>query len=167
MDKSYSDPDDLYAMTPLKDPPKRRRDTWLYILLLLGGFFVFESLIPVMRLRSNPPSRFVGVRSNLNKAQAREQQRRARACWDYARQSLQYRYPYGRTLPTNPPPALGNSNGNASEISGSCWPKLRQAWTHSDSWVEKYEWSTDWLTDPHGDVQEALHYVKVFFGIGH
>lgn len=161
MDRRYSAIDDMYGVGLGNAPPKRR-GRWLLYVLLLGGLFVFESLHPVMRLRSDPPAGFVGARLNSNEAQYRDQQRMARACWDYAIHSLQHSYPYGQTLPIIPPGTSGSSVGNVSTISVLCWPKLRQAWTQSESWVEKYEWSTDWVTNPHGTFQRAVRSVTSY-----
>jgi len=166
MDRRYSAIDDLYGLASHEEPPKRGRRGWLYVMLALAGFFIFESLHPVMRLRSDPPSGFVGAKLNSNEAQYRDQQQMARACWDYAIQNVQQSYSYGQPLPKNPPSASGNSIGNASAISVLCWPRLRQAWSQPESWVEKYEWSTDWVTNPNGTFQQTLHKLMTFLGIG-
>ena len=159
MDRRYSAIDDMYGVGLGNEPPRRRGRGFLYVVLLLAGLFVFESLQPVMRLRSDPPAGFVGARVDSNEAEYREQQRTARACWDYAIHSLQQSYPYGQPLPKNPPQASGNSVGNTSAISVLCWPRLRRAWTQSESWVEKYEWSTDWVTNPHSTFQRTVRSV--------
>ncbi len=157
MDKRYSAISDLYGPAPEEKPPKRSSSNMgLYLVLALIGFFVFESLQPVMRLRSDPPPSVVGVKLNPNDPQYESQMRTARACWDYAIETVQYRYPFGRRLPDSVPPKLRGSNGKASALSVLCWPRLRDAWTQPESWVEKYEWSTDWISDPDSSFRQNL-----------
>lgn len=153
----------MYGAAPEDESPKRKGHTWLYILLVLAGFFVFESLNPVMRLRSDPPPSVVGAKTDQNESQSHM----ARACWDYAIGSVQKVYPFGRQLPKDPPPRLRSLTGKASAISVLCWPRLRVAWTQRESWVEVYEWNTGWLTDPNGFVQVEFRNFLKFLGITH
>ena len=165
MDRRSSPITDMYGITPEDYPPPRKSYTWLYVLLTIAGFFVFESIQPVMRLRPDPPPSVVGAGLNPNEASHESQMRTARACWDYAIASVQDVYPYGRDLPGNPPSGSKGKSGKASAISELCWPRLRNAWGQPESWVRSYEWSTDWLTDPNGPFQQAIFNVLNRFKI--
>jgi hypothetical protein len=167
MDRRYSPISDLYGPAPEEEPPKRKSHNWLYVLLALAGFFVFESLHPVMRLRSDPPPSVVGARLSQDQSQNESQSRMARACWDYAIESVQYAYPFGKSLPNNVPPRLKGSTGKPPEISVLCWPRLRDAWNQPESWVEKYEWSTTWITDPDSSFRQTLRKVTNALGINY
>lgn len=167
MDKRYSAITDLYGQAAEEKPPKRSSNIGLYVVLALIGFFVFESLESVMRLRSDPPQYVVGARVNKGDSQYESQLRTARACWNYAIESVQDKYPFGSSLPDNVPPILRGSNGKASELSVLCWPRLRGAWPRPESWVEKYEWRTDWISDPDSSFRQTLHKILNIMGINY
>lgn len=156
MDKRSSPITDLYGTASQGGVPKRGGHTWLWVLLILVGFFVFQSLRAEMRLRSDPPASVVGARLNSTDAEYRSQVRMARACWDYAIHSLQDNYPYGQSLPRRPPHSASNSVGKATPISVQCWTRLRSAWTRRESWVEKYEWDTSWISNPKSSFRETV-----------
>ncbi len=167
MDKRSSPITDLYGTSPEDYSPRRKSHTWLYVLLAITGFFVVGSIHPVMRLRPDPPPSVVGASLNPGGTSDESQMRMARACWDYAIASVQDLYPYGGTLPRNPPSALKGKSGKASAISVLCWPRLRNAWTRPESWVRTYKWSTDWFTNPDGPFQRTLFNILNMFGISH
>lgn len=146
MDSRYSPINDMYGVAPRGKPPKRINRTWLLVLAVLAGLFIYESIHPVMHLRPDPPPGVMDARLNSNEAEYQAQERTARACWNYAIQSLQKTYPYGQVLPVNPPRIPGKSNGSVPAISALCWSRLRLAWPRSESWVQTYEWNTDWIT---------------------
>jgi hypothetical protein len=167
MDRRYSPINDLYGATPEDESPKKRRHVFLFVLLALAGVFVYNSIRLVMRLRPDPPPAVVGARLNPGEAAYRSQERMARACWDYAIESVQKDYPYGQGLPNNPPPGSNNRTGKPSAISTLCWPRLRLVWTRRESWVRSYEWDTDWITDPRGSLQRTLHDILKFLDVTH
>ncbi len=163
MSRRHSPIHDLYGAGTWNDAPRRRRRVWLYLLLILAGLFVYQSVRPVMRLRPDPPPAVVVPRSNSGEAAYHEQQRMARACWNYALQYLQNTYPYGQPLPQSP--TFGYANAPAIRL--VCWQKLRAVWTQPEAWSRSYEWSTDWLTNPQGSFQQALRALWDFLGISH
>ena len=167
MDKKYSAINDMYGVDPPEEPPKPRRRVWPYVLLGAAVFFVFESLRPVMHLRPDPPRALVGARYTSDKTEYEAQERTAKACWEYAIQFLQERYPFGEDLPQDPPIPLRSPTGKTSAISVLCWPRLRLVWSRKDSWVESYEWSTDWITNPESSFQQTLRALEDFLGISH
>jgi hypothetical protein len=167
MDRRSSPIIDLYGAEPEDHSPRRKSHTWLYVLLTIAGFFVFGSIQPVMRLRPDPPPSVVGASLNSGKISHESQMRTARGCWDYAINSVQDLYPYGRVLPINPPASLRGRSGRASAISALCWPRLRNAWDQPGSWVRSYEWSTHWLTNPDGPFQRTIFNILNRFGISY
>jgi hypothetical protein len=156
MDKRNSPITDLYGTSPEDYCPRRKSHTWLYVLMTITGFFAVGSIHPVMRLRPDPPPSVVGAGLNPAGASHESQMRTARVCWDYAIASVQDSYPYGGTLPRNPPSALKGKSGKASATSALCWPRLRNAWTRPESWVRTYEWSTDWFTNADAPFQRTI-----------
>jgi hypothetical protein len=165
MDRRYSPITDLYGTEAENEPPRRGGHAWFYVLLALAGLFVFESIRPVMHLRSDPPPSVIGARLNEDASQYQSQLRMARACWDYAIHSVQDIYPYGGSLPNEPPPRLKGSSRKPTALSALCWPRLRVAWTQPESWERKYEWSTDWITDPNSSFQQTLHNIMNRLGV--
>lgn len=161
MSRKHSPINDLYGNGTWNVPPSRRRRVWPYLLLVLAALVVYQSVRPVMRLRPDPPPAVVGPRSNSGEVAYREQQRMARACWDYARQYLQDTYPYGRPLP--PSPFLGFVKTPALRM--VCWQRLRAVWMQPEAWSRSYAWSTDWLTDPQGSFQRTLRALWNSLGI--
>ena len=157
MDRRYSPITDLYGPAPEEKPPRHGSNTGLYLLLAVICLFVYESLQPVMRLRSDPPPSVVGTRLSQDDPQYESQLQMARACWNYAIESVQNAYPFGKSLPESVPPRLKDVTGNASDLSLRCWPRLRNAWTQPESWVKKYEWDTSWITDPNSPFRQTLH----------
>ena len=166
MDRRSSPITDLYGSSP-EDYSPRRSHTWLYVLLTIAGFFVFESIQPVMRLRPDPPPSVVGATLKPGEASHESQMRTARACWDYAITSVQDVYPYGSDLPKNPPSRFKKKYGRAPALSELCWPRLRNAWGRSDSWARSYKWSTDWFTNPNSPFQRAIFNTLNRLGINH
>jgi len=156
MDRRYSPITDLYGTAPQDEPPRRRSHTALYVLLALAGVFLFESIQPVMRLRPDPPYSVVGARLNNDESHYELQLRMARACWAYAIESVQNLYPYGGSLPQDPPAATHSRTQKASALSKLCWPRLRNAWTQPESWERSYEWSTDWITNPDSSFRQII-----------
>ena len=161
MDRRYSPISDLYGSAPEEKPQKHGSHTGLYVLLILAGFFVFESLVPVMRLRSEPPSAFGGARAGRDESQLLMK----KACWDFGVESVQHVYPYGRGLPDSLPARLKGQTERDLDFRSRCWPMLRDAWPRPESWVEKYEWDTGWVTDRNGWVQQTLRKVLSILGI--
>jgi len=164
MDKRYSVIGDMYGTAPTDDIPTRHGRGWLFVSLVLVVVFVILSIRPVKRLRPDPPPSVLWTSPYQNQTHYESQVRMARACWDYAIETVQTVYPFGQNLPEHPPSRLSGLNGQPSAISLLCWPRLRVAWTQKDSWVQSYEWSTDWITDPNGPVQHAIRTVLNYLG---
>ncbi|HZT69920.1 MAG TPA: hypothetical protein VFC10_09285 [Terriglobia bacterium] len=164
MDKRYSVIADMYGTAPTDDIPTRYGRGWLFVLLVLAVVFVILSIRPIKRLRPDPPPSVLGTRAYQGQTENESRGRMARACWDYAIETVQKTYPFGQNLPEHPPSRFSGPNGQSSAISLLCWPRLRVAWTQKDSWVQSYEWSTDWITDPDGPIHRAIHTVLNYLG---
>lgn len=165
MDRKYSPIHDLYGVAPDDSSDRRKNRTWLYVLLTIAGFFVLQSVQPVMRLRQQPPQSIVDASLSPGELPDASQLQAASACWDYAVASVQNVFPYGGDLPTNPPPPLVNGPGKASAVGVQCWPRLRKVWSQPQYWVRSYRWSTEWLTDPDGPVQGTISHLLNWLGI--
>ncbi len=147
MRKDYSPINDLYGVEPDGRRSRQQSHAWLYIAIILAGLFFYESIHPVMHLRDTPPSGFVEVAANPGAAELGEQERVGRDYWELAIDSLQENYPFGTTLPINPPRdfiLLGESDSGARI---RYWNKLRKLWDRPEIWVKGYEWDTNWVKD--------------------
>lgn len=166
MDRRYSPISDMYGVAPDDPSTGRKSRSWLYVLLIIAGFFVIQSVQPVMRLRPNPPQSVIGANLSSAELPDESQVQMARACWEYAVASVQNFFPYGGNLPADPPAPLVSIPAEASAIGVRCWPSLRKAWSQPQSWVRSYRWSTDWITDPNGLVQRTISHALNWLGIG-
>lgn len=155
----------MYGASPRNEPPGYWRRLFLVVFLVLAGFFVYNSVHVVMRLKPDPPPSVVGAKLSSNGAEYRSQKRMARACWDYAIEYVQKNYPFGSTLPEKPPPGADKRTGKPSAISALCWPRLRDAWTRQESWEKLYEWDTGWVTNARGSFQRTLHRILDFLNV--
>lgn len=165
MDRRYSPISDMYGVAP-DDPSRRRKNrTWLYVLLTIAGYFVFQSIQPVMRLRPNPPQFLIDAKLSPGELAHGSQMKIANSCWNYAIASVQNLFPYGGDLPANPPTSLVSIPREISAMGVECWPSLRKAWGEPQSWVRSYKWSTGWITDTEGPVQRALSHTLNWLGI--
>lgn len=156
MDRRYSPITDLYGTAPQDPPPRRRRHTVLYLLLALAGFFIIESMKPVMRLRPNPPPLVMSNRLSAGAPPNQLELQVVRECWAFAVASVQKQYPFGSTLPKEPPASAQSRTLKPTALRELCWPRLRNAWSHPDSWKRSYEWSTDWLTNPKSSFRQNV-----------
>ncbi|HKT12672.1 MAG TPA: hypothetical protein VJW77_12690 [Terriglobia bacterium] len=156
MDRRSSPINDLYGTSPEDRSPQHKSHAWLYVLLTVAGFFVFESVQPVMRLRPDPPPSVIGTSLDPSEASHDSQIQMARVCWDYAIASVENVYPYGRELPRNPPIGPKSKSGKPTAMSALCWPRLRNAWSRRESWVRSYRWDTDWLTNSNSPFQRTI-----------
>lgn len=145
--------------------PRYWRNVLLSVLLVLAGVFFYNSIYVVMRLRPDPPPFVIGAKLSSDKAAYRSQVGMARGCWDYAIGSVQKDYPFGRSLPKNPPPRFKNGTRNPSEVSVLCWPRLRVAWTRRESWVRSYRWNTQWITNSQRSFRRTLHRILEFLDV--
>jgi hypothetical protein len=116
------------------------------------ALLIMSSYRPVYHLRTDMPSAFSA--SEPNPRERSVEQRIAWAYWESAQMNIQWKYPYGHPLPTDPPPefrvdaqALGPKASDAATRQ-FYWHKLDQVWYSPDSWTRHYGWNFGWASDP-------------------
>lgn len=132
--------------------PKRRVGRWVMAIALgLGLAYILTR--PVMRLRSDPPAGFFEVRRDWDAKRRAAEEQLARAYWETALNSVQWRYSYGTSLPDNPPPEFkleekswqGGVSEPAAATRARYWRQLRRVWVSPQTWEKSYEWDTERL----------------------
>jgi hypothetical protein len=162
MSNTYSLINDLYGVDSERRRPERQSNTGLVIVLALTGAFLYESVHPVMRLRSNPPADFVQVAAN-HKAPVRAQQESlARSYWTMAAQYVSEKYTYGEALPLNPPADFTLSSGQDYATRALYWQRLRALWSEQSVWDTSYQFDTDWVS---GALESIRGFVKDYLSL--
>jgi hypothetical protein len=156
MSNSYSLINDLYGVEPARRRPERQGVLGLVIVMVLAGMFFYESVRPVMRLRSNPPSDFVKGTANRKATGTKDQEYIARSYWDLATDFASQKYSYGELLPSNPPEDFAVSSGEDYATRALYWQRLRGLWNQQDIWVRSYELDTDWINDALGSLSKVV-----------
>ena len=147
MSKNYSVISDLYGVEPARQEPQRQGSLGLVIVMLLCGMFLYESVHPVMRLRSEPPPTILKSRKRVKARATRSQQLVAQSYWDAAAQYVSEKYPYGKALPNRPPEGFTMAMGADYATSNIYWQNLRGLWDQPDMWVRSYQLDTGWIND--------------------
>lgn len=142
---SYSLIGDLYGTHAESDwrRPEPRSHTWLVVVMILGGLFLYESVQPVPHLRTTPPAEFVQAKAG-HPAPAAAQQDVARSYWSLANDFVAHKYAYGEALPSKPPADFTLASGDAT-TRAIYWQRFRTAWNDNDTWTTSYEFNTDWV----------------------
>ncbi|HXH50290.1 MAG TPA: hypothetical protein VNM47_13190 [Terriglobia bacterium] len=144
MRNDYSVINDLYGVEAAH-PPASQAGLGLVILMLLGGMFLYQSIHPVMRLRSEPPSAFLKGGANSGPAMSADQDSAARSYWDQAANFVSAKYSYGEFLPSNPPEDFTAAMGGNYSASSIYWQRLRGLWNQPEIWVQSYQLDTGWV----------------------
>ena len=155
MSSSYSVINELYGVEPARRRPEPQGVLGLVVVIVLSGMFFYESVHPVMRLRSNPVPVFLKGTANLNSASARHQEHIAR-CWDSAAQYVSEKYSYGAILPSRPPEDFTIAVGGDYATSALYWQRVRRLWNQPDSWVTSYQLNTGWINNAMGSLGKAV-----------
>jgi len=80
------------------------------------------------------------------------EKRLALAYWELAVRFVQWRYPYGESLPASLPTEF-NLEGKdlrrdglavSAATNARYWQRLRQVWDLPQTWQRSYEWNTGW-----------------------
>jgi hypothetical protein len=103
MSSPYSVTNDLYGVETTHQHPQRQGALGLVVVLLLGGMFLYESVHPVLRLRSEPPPILLKKRTNRKARATQAQEHIARGNWSAAAEYVSEKYPYAKVLPNTPP----------------------------------------------------------------
>lgn len=132
--------------------------------LVLFALLVAVSYRPKYHLRGDmPPDFFPASASKTTSAQRSLDQRVAWAYWESAQMDIQWKYPHGQTLPSDPPPefhvdakALGPAASDPATRQ-LYWRRLQSVWYARETWQEQYEWDMSWASDP---VSSAGHWLQ-------
>lgn len=132
--------------------------------LLVVALLIFISYRPKYRLRGEMPT-FFGFTQNApdkNTVQGRV----AGAYWQSALTDIQWKYPHGHPLPTDPPSefrldtkAFGLLAADA-DMRSLYWRRLQQVWMSPEAWTEHYEWDWSWTNDPFTSASQWLHEIS-------
>jgi hypothetical protein len=144
---TYSPINDIYGTESALPQPRREKSAWPVILLALAAIFLYESVHPVTRLRSDPPPEFVKAPANPRASLAAGQENTARAYWNLAAESVSERYSYGDTLPKTPPRDFTLASGADYGTSAVYWQRLRELWNQQTIWVTSYQLNTNWIPE--------------------
>jgi len=138
-----------------KPKPMKKVGLWSILIALLPIAAIYYSMRSRTELGPTPPSEFFEVRPEWNSERRDVEAHLARAYWDCAVVNLQWKYPYGFSLPEKPPPefqidvrALSHVKKVAPQSRERYWQRLRKVWGLRQSWREIRVWKTDWLTRP-------------------
>jgi len=145
---SQSLDDDLFP----KKEPRRNAGLWKWLLVIgFALFFIYRSTLPVVRLQSEPPPEFIDRNPGRSRQHAQPEKRIARAYWESAVQSIQWKYAADKSLPADPPPEF-RINARLAELSDGInvdrdfyWRRLRDIWQQPETWQISYGWNTEWL----------------------
>lgn len=132
--------------------PAARRKSAGRLALLVGAtaptlLFVFLASRPIMRLKADPPAEFFNAYPDWTASHHDVAQRLGRAYWDWAALHLAHEYPYGSTLPDQPPVEFDVEGPNfptgveADLARQKYWEKLRELWGQPQSWEKVPFWN--------------------------
>lgn len=122
------------------------------VLLVSGGLFVGESTQPIYRLRTNMPVDFMYVPDSWPAEKRAAEEKIARAYWDCAINTIQWRYGYNYRLPQEPPSDFIITSHDLKdaaddpEVRARYWNALQRLWYVPDNWTKSYQWDTGWIT---------------------
>ena len=133
---------------------RARHGWWLLVLLPLGLVFAV-CYRPVMRLKSEPPVGFMETRKEWDATRRAVEGRAARAYWQLAINTVQWKFAFGTELPAYPIDEfkLDEKDFSRSGIEAASttraryWNKLRETWPRPETWNRTYVWRTGWLTE--------------------
>jgi|GEM_PF-3194666 len=119
-------------------------------LLVIAAYF---ALSPVIRLRPNPPAAFFNTNQTWTAAQRTRENDVARAYWAVAVTRIAPLYPFGSTLPANPPDefvltetaAPGTATIAGAEARTRYWQNLQAVWAQPQAWERTSNWDVDSL----------------------
>ena len=132
---------------------------WVLVAVAPTILFIYLATRSVMQLRVDPPAEFLSAVNEAAPEHRANEERVARAYWDWAYSHLQHKYPFATQLPEDPPmemEAYGNDLHNSktnkreersdpadleSEVTKRrYWQKLRQVWAMPQAWEKSSLW---------------------------
>lgn len=156
MSSSYSVINDLYGVEPARQQPQRQGALGLVVVMFLGGMVLYESVHPVMRLRSEPPPAILKSRTYRNATATRAQEHIAKSYWSTAAEYVSEKYPYGETLPSRPPEGFTLAMGGDYATSSLYWQRVRGMWNQPEMWVRSYQLDTAWINTAVGSLGKVV-----------
>jgi len=128
-----------------------------------AGLFIYFSTSSVMRLPTEPPAEFCETSPDLSQKSREAEERLASAYWVSARNLVQWRYRFGDSLPSNPPPefAIDQQTAWQSDLQDTpanrlrYWRKFRQIWLTPKAWRKSHQWDTSWVRGALVGVRDA------------
>ena len=132
---------------------KRQRLDWVLVPLLAIGLFTYASFQSRFRLRPDMPAEFVDAPSAGTSPKQRAEEKIARAYWTCLVQDVQWKYGYGYSLPSDPPPEFTLASGTSGIVSEDAatrvryWRKTQHVWYLPDAWQKAYEWDFHWTSN--------------------
>ena len=145
MSSTYSVINDLYGVEPARHQSQRQGALGLVVVMLMGGLFLYESVHPVMRLRSEPPPVMLKSRAKWRATATQAKERIAESYWSTAAEYVSEKYPYGKALPGTPPEGFTLAMGGDYATSNMCWQRLRELWSQPDMWEKSFHVDTGWM----------------------
>jgi hypothetical protein len=145
MSSTYSVINDLYGVEPARQESERAGGLGLFVVVLLAGMFLYMSLQPVMRLRSEPPVAFLIGGAKVSATQAGNPTSIAQSYWNTAAGYASGNYSYGQPLPATPPKDFTLAMGGNYATSALYWHRLRGLWNQPEIWVRSYQLDTTWV----------------------
>jgi len=141
-----------------------KRVAYVVTLLALASTVVAYFAIPTrMELVPMPPVEFFEARPEWDARRLEIEQRLARAYWDCAVVTIQWKYPYGLRLPEDPPGEfqidarlLADARKLAPQSRERYWKRLQNVWHLRESWHRVRVWNSGWLTKPFEFWQGAI-----------
>jgi len=137
-----------------------------YVVILIAMFVVTVAYFAIptrMELVSTPPSEFLQARAEWDAKRREAEARLARAYWDCALVTVQWKYPPGVNLPEKPPAefqvnarVLADALKSAPQSRDRYWQSLRKVWGLRQSWREVRVWDYGWLKKPFEFWREAI-----------
>ena len=140
---------------------KRQKIDWLLILVVVTGVFLYASYQPNFRLPSTMPADFMEPPSSPQQGAA--EGKIAQAYWNCLVDNVQWKYGFGRVLPTDAPADFSLSvEPPAVAIEDAAtraryWRKAQHLWALPNIWKKAYEWDFSWTTNWIQDGGDALH----------
>jgi hypothetical protein len=154
---------------PLEQPPRKESGIWHWVIaVVLIAFFVIHSLEPAVELRSDPPPEFLGTMDYQGAQGGQEERSLAEAYWQVAVRRIQGAYSTSKPLPVLPPVQFQIAGQNTTSLASRdsrmyYWQQLRKVWGMPESWVDSYQWSTEWLgPNVNGAIHSAVAWVANF-----
>jgi len=128
-------------------------DKMIYPLIVLGAL-LFISYQPKYRLSAEMPADFFSTANSAGAQKHSLEQKIAWAYWESAQMDIQWKYPRGHPLPTDPPPEFhvtAQALGPVASDSATrqlYWHRLQLVWNLPGTWNKEYEWDWGWASDP-------------------